>query len=131
MPFSSGPVVRAPNFQRPKVLVTRAQWTVLGMLLIALALEFTFSPYWHPWIRENLVQGAGKAQQILIQPEGFIVIAFLLFATAMILLLTGLNDRAGYAIAGLLLLWAVLVRAQPLIDWLDLTTQTLKKASGA
>lgn len=109
-----------------------AQWGVLAMLLGAMGLEFIFSPYWHPFIQDNLGgTGADGKQKLKISSEGFIVVAFLIFATILILTLTGILPGAGYAVAGLLLLAVVLARAQPIIDWIDVTTSTLKTASGA
>lgn len=131
MPFMQGKMVSAPNFSPPRVLVTRPQWAVLGMLLLAIALEFIFSPYWHNFINSNGLQNADTGKKVYVTNEGFMVVAFLLFAVVMILLLTGVMPRAGYAIAGLLLLSVVLARATPIIDWLDATTATLKKASGS
>lgn len=130
MPFSSGKMVAAPNFKRPRILVTQGQWAVLGMLLATLALEFIFSPYWHEFYRGNIVTGGGKDKAVSITSSGLYVMVFLLFGTFVILLLTGINQRAGMAIAGLLLLSVVLARAAPIIDWMDETTEALRKASG-
>lgn len=118
-----------PGFTRG---ITGAQWGVLAMLLVAVGLEFVFSPYWHPFINTNLAgTGPDGKQKLYISNEGFIVIGFLLFAIIMILTLTSIKPGAGYAIAGLLLLGVVLARAQPIIDWMDTTTTTLKKESGS
>jgi hypothetical protein len=114
------------------VRLNGSQFGVLFLLLAAMGLEFVFSPYWHPFIQDNLGgTGADGKQKLKISSEGFIVIAFLLFATILILTLTGIFPTAGYAVAGLLLLAVVLARAQPIIDWIDVTTATLKTASGA
>lgn len=130
MPFASGKSFAAPNFKKPRILVTQGQWAVLGMLLAALLLEFTFSPYWHKFYRTAIVTGGGKQKALEINNEGLYVLVFLLFGTFVILLLTGVSGKAGMAIAGLLLLSVVLARANPLIDWMNATTQALKEASG-
>lgn len=131
MPFSSGKMVAAPNFKRPRILVTQGQWAVLGLLLFAMLLEFVFSPYWHQFYQGNIVTGGGKQKAVSITTEGLMVLVFLFFGAALILLLTGVAQRAGMAIAGLIVLAVVLARAQPIIDWMDATTNALKKASGS
>lgn len=132
MPFSSGPVVAKPNLRRPPLLVTGGQWGVLGLLLATIALEFVFSPYWRDFYENNLITGSGgKDKKLKVTQEGFMVMAFLVFGSVVILLLTGINQRAGLAIAGLLFLSVFLARAQPIIDWMDATSDALKKASGS
>ena len=108
-----------------------SQWLVLGMLLATIGLEFAFSPYWNTFVQNTMTLGEGAERKIKVTNEGLMVLAFLLFAIILLLLLTGVNARAGYAVAGLLLLSVVLARAQPIIDWLDATTAVLKKASGS
>ena len=71
-----------------------AQWGVLALLLGAMGLEFIFSPYWHPFIQDNLGgTGADGKQKLKISSEGFIVVAFLVFATILILTLTDTARR--------------------------------------
>ena len=107
------------------------QWGVLTMLLVAMGLEFVFSPYWHPWIQQNLVNKAGTGHQVYISNEGFLVVAFLLFTIFVLVLIEGAMPRAGLTVAALILLMVILARAQPIIDWMDATTTALKGASGA
>lgn len=114
----------------PSVRLNRAQWTVLGILLIAVTLEFVFSPYWHPWINDHLkTSDVGKdgkpKQQIYIDNNGFIVVGFLIFGILMILMLTGVAPKGGYAVAGLLLLSVGLARVTPITRWIDETTAVL------
>lgn len=131
MPMSSGKMFATPDFKRPRVLVTQGQWAVLGMLLFAVALELVFSPYWRQFYSSNIVNGGGSQKAVKITTEGLMVLAFLLFGTFVILLLTGINQRAGMAIAGLLLLAVVLARADPITQWLDSATAAFRSASGA
>lgn len=114
-----------------RLRLNRGQWTVVGLLLGAIALELAFSPYWHAFYKEALTKNDGNRQMIYVTNEGFMVVAFLLFGLALITMLAGISPKAGYAIAGLLLLSVVLARAQPIIDWMDATTGYLKEASGS
>lgn len=114
-----------------KVQLSRGQWAVLGLLLGAMALEFVFSPYWQKFYQSELTTGNGIDKKVKITTEGLMVLAFLVFGTVMILLLSSVNYRAGLSIAGLLFLAVVLARGGPIIDWLDATTEALKKASGS
>jgi hypothetical protein len=116
---------------RPHVRLNRAQWTVLGILLLTLLLEFVFSPYWHPWINDHLGTDTDKGHKIYVDNQGFLVVGFILFGTLVILMLTGVMPKAGYAIAGLLLLSVALARVSGITRWLDQTTATLRGASGA
>jgi len=121
---------------RPHVRLDRAQWTVLGILVLTDALEFVFSSYWHPWINDHLctshVDANGKAKKpVYIDNQGFIVVGFLLFGILAILMLTGVAPKGGYAIAGLLLLSVGLARITPITRWIDVTTAELSgKAVG-
>lgn len=110
---------------RPHVKLNNAQWTVLGILLLTVALEFIFSPYWHPWINDHLGTDTDKGHKIYIDNTGFIVVGFLLFGILAILMLTGVAPKGGYAIAGLLLLSVGLARVTPITRWIDQTTATL------
>ena len=121
---------------RPHVRLNRAQWTVLGILIATMLLEFIFSPYWHPWINDHLktsdVGKDGKPKQaIYIDNQGFIVLGFVVFGTLVILMLTGVMPKAGYVVAGLLLLSVFMARASGVTKWLETTTAVLAGASGA
>lgn len=121
---------------RPQIKLNGSQWGVLGILLFAMALEFIFSPYWHPWINDHLRTPTLDAQNkskdvILIDNEGFIVLAFLLFSVVVILMLTGVLPKAGYAVAALLLLSVGLARVTPITRWIDATTAALAGKAGA
>lgn len=116
---------------RPHVRLNRAQWTVLGILLLTIALEFVFSPYWHPWINDHLGTDTDKGHKVYVDNQGFIVLGFLIFGVLVILMLTGVAPKAGLAVAGLLLLSVGLARVEPLTRWADQTTAVLRGASGA
>lgn len=116
---------------RPHLRLNNAQWGVLGILLLTIALEFVFSPYWHPWINDHLKTGTDKGQKIYVDNQGFIVVGFLIFGVIVILMLTGVMPKAGYAVAGLLLLSVALARISGITGWMDQTTAVLRGASGA
>lgn len=114
-----------------RVKLSRGQWTIVAMLLAAMALEFIFSPYWHKFYGSNIVTGSGKNKSVSITTEGLMVLAFLLFTLFVLAAFSTVSYKGAFAISGLLLLAVVLARAQPIIDWMDATTAALKKASGS
>jgi hypothetical protein len=109
--------------------MSRAQWTVLGLLIALVVLQVAFSPG-KSRLGIGSLKTALQGGPLQVTPEDASLYVVAALAAGGLILLADYAPRVAITLAALLLLAVGLAKYVPLADWLDNATRALTGAHG-